>query len=110
MARRNIVQLVDDLDGGSAEETVAFALDGRIYEIDLSAPNAAELRETLAPYVTAGRRTATRSHVGARPRIPRQTLPGDDPSQIRAWALAHGYEVSARGRIPSHVREAYQSR
>ena len=47
MARNVSVQLFDDLGGGSAAETVAFGLDGRAYEIDLSAANAAELRSEL---------------------------------------------------------------
>lgn len=37
--------LIDDLDGGEADETVAFAVDGRSYEVDLSAKSAAKLRE-----------------------------------------------------------------
>lgn len=56
MARRTIVQLEDDLSGGAAAESVAFALDGRSFEIDLSEKNAAALREVFAPYIGAGRR------------------------------------------------------
>ena len=40
MAQKVQVLLVDDLDGGPAEETVSFALDGVTYEIDLNAQNA----------------------------------------------------------------------
>ena len=40
MARKVQVLLVDDLDGGAADETVSFALDGASYEIDLSSDNA----------------------------------------------------------------------
>jgi hypothetical protein len=39
--------LVDDLDGGSADETVRFALDAINYEIDLSSNNAEALRDAL---------------------------------------------------------------
>jgi len=45
------VDLVDDLDGTPADETLQFALDGRHYEIDLSAEHAKELRSTLKPYL-----------------------------------------------------------
>ena len=55
MARRTIVHLEDDLSGGAAEESVRFALDGRVFEIDLSSKNAAQLRELFAPYIGAGR-------------------------------------------------------
>ena len=40
MAKRTVVVLEDDLDGGPADETVTFALDGVSYEIDLSSSNA----------------------------------------------------------------------
>lgn len=48
--------LVDDIDGSRADETVSFMLDGVAYEIDLSAANAARLREALADYVARARR------------------------------------------------------
>ena len=51
MAKQIIHKLVDDLDGGDADETVKFALDGIQYEIDLSKKNADKLRELFAPYV-----------------------------------------------------------
>lgn len=50
------VILIDDLNGGKADETVSFELDGKGYEIDLAAGTAAELRDLLAPYIAAGRR------------------------------------------------------
>ncbi|MBC7269564.1 MAG: Lsr2 family protein, partial [Streptomyces sp.] len=49
MAQKNVVMLIDDLDGGDADETVSFSLDGVSYEIDLNAGNAAKMREALAP-------------------------------------------------------------
>ncbi len=48
MAQRVQVVLEDDLDGGKADETVTFGLDGTAYEIDLSKKNAAKLRDALA--------------------------------------------------------------
>jgi Lsr2 len=44
--------LIDDLDGGDAEGTVRFGLDGADYEIDLSAGHAEALRKALEPYVS----------------------------------------------------------
>src|SRR5262249_54311350 len=43
---RNSVE--DDLEGGPAEETVQFGLDGAHYEIDLSVKNASVFRKQLA--------------------------------------------------------------
>ena len=58
MAQRTQVLLIDDLDGSSADETVAFGLDGSAYEIDLSAKNANQLRKSLASYVSSGRKSS----------------------------------------------------
>lgn len=55
MAKTVIVKLTDDLDGGDADETIVFGLDGKSYEIDLSTKNAAALRKALDKYVSAAR-------------------------------------------------------
>jgi len=55
MAQTVIVKLTDDIDGGDADETVTFALNGQKYEIDLNATNAKALREALAPFVEKAR-------------------------------------------------------
>ncbi|MFD1047271.1 Lsr2 family protein, partial [Kibdelosporangium lantanae] len=60
MAQKTVVELVDDLDGGIADETVAFTLDGVEFQIDLSAENAARLRDSLAAYVAHARRIGGR--------------------------------------------------
>jgi len=49
------IDLVDDLDGSVADETVRFELDGRPYEIELSKHNAAAFRNTLLPYIDQAR-------------------------------------------------------
>ena len=61
MASKTVVELFDDLDGGRADETVRFALDGVEYEIDLSTANAAALRDTLAVYIGHAHRPARRA-------------------------------------------------
>jgi hypothetical protein len=104
LAQRVQVILEDDYDGGSADETVTFALDGAEYEIDLSAPNAASLRDALAPWVAHARRIG-----GRRRRTSKESAPSTtSTSDIRAWAQAEGYEVSSRGRVPAEIREAYE--
>ena len=45
MAKTVIVKLTDDIDGGDADETIQFALDGKSYEIDLSSANASKSRK-----------------------------------------------------------------
>ena len=76
MAQKVQVVLVDDVDGGSADETVTFGLDGVSYEIDLTTKNAARLRDAFAPWVGSarkvsgprGRRTTGRARARARRR------------------------------------------
>lgn len=105
MAQKVQVFLVDDLDGGKADETVSFSLDGRSYEIDLSKKNAAKLRKAVAPFKdgarkvrAAGRRTAARG-AGTRERS----------AEIRVWARSAGIKVNERGRIPANVIEKYEA-
>jgi hypothetical protein len=63
MAQKTVVSLIDDLDGQSeADETVEYAIDGVTYEIDKD--NAEALREVLAPYIAAARRTGGRARSG----------------------------------------------
>ncbi|WP_141275433.1 histone-like nucleoid-structuring protein Lsr2, partial [Streptomyces cacaoi] len=64
MAQKVQVLLVDDVDGGEADETVVFALDGKTYEIDLNTTNADKLRSALEPFLKNGRRTGGRSARG----------------------------------------------
>lgn len=47
---------IDDIDGGPAEGTVRFGLDGADYEIDLSTEHTEELHKVLAAYVTHARK------------------------------------------------------
>jgi len=104
MAQRTEVVWIDDVDGSVAETTVPFALDGVSYSIDLSAGNAAALRRDFERWIEHARRVRKSSSGGRRSGA--SSVP-DDVSAIRAWAAANGIEVSARGRIPAKVREAY---
>lgn len=108
MARQTTITLVDDLDGSEAEEQVEFSVDGRSYEIDLSTVNASRLRDTLAPFISAARRTGVRRAAAAA--LPaRATSDRAQNQAIREWAIAQGMKVSERGRIPTNVLTAYHS-
>ncbi|MFF4160500.1 Lsr2 family protein [Streptomyces sp. NPDC001678] len=107
MAQKVQVLLVDDLDGGEADETVTFALDGKSYEIDLTTGNADKLREALQDYVKAARRTGGRASA-ARGKVRTAAAGSPDTAKIRAWAKENGYSVNDRGRVPAEIREAYE--
>lgn len=105
MAQKVQVTLVDDIDGGAADETVSFSLDGRAYELDLSSKNAAAFRKAMAQYVENARRVGTRSTARG---TSRRRGGGDNrTAQIREWARSHGHKVNERGRIAANVVEAY---
>ncbi|MDP9848228.1 histone-like nucleoid-structuring protein Lsr2 [Streptosporangium lutulentum] len=108
MAKQIQEILIDDLDGGEAKETVAFAIDGASYEIDLSEVNAKKLRDSLSAFVQSARRsgalsTRRRRAGGAR------ALTREKSADIRAWAKSHGLNVSERGRIASKIVEQYEA-
>lgn len=111
MAQKHIVQLVDDIDGGDADETISFSIDGARYEIDLTERNAAALRDALAPYVANARRASG----GGRPagsgarRGSRRSGDREQTQAIREWARRNGHKVGEKGRIPATILEAYNS-
>jgi hypothetical protein len=112
MAQKVTVTLVDDLDGGQADETVEFALDGVSYQIDLSNDNATELRDALANYVTSARRAGGRKKPGPRPGAGRAAAGATSADReqnqaIREWARKRGLKVSDRGRIPADIVDQY---
>jgi hypothetical protein len=111
MAQKTIVQLIDDLDQGVADETVSFGLDGTNYEIDLSAKNAAKLRDAMANYVANARRSGrSAARTGTSGRRGRGVRGDREQTQaIREWARKNGFKIGEKGRIPAHVLEAYNS-
>jgi Lsr2 len=108
VTQRTTVILVDDLDGSEATEQVEFAVDGRSYEIDLSAENSAKLRELLEPYISAARGRSRRRTTSMPAAVPRPVADREHNQAIRKWAAGQGMKISERGRIPSNVLEAYR--
>ncbi|QRP43279.1 Lsr2 family protein [Amycolatopsis sp. FDAARGOS 1241] len=108
MAHKVLVQMVDDIDGGVAHQTVPFGLDGVQYEIDLSDENAESLREEFARYIAASRRTGGRK--ARRGTASTTPTPADRERsrEIRAWAAENGWSISERGRIPTDVITAFE--
>ena len=112
MVRKVQVQLVDDIDGSQADETMKFGLDGTNYEIDLSAQHAEKLRASLAKFILASRRitarpasvATARRAAGAPARID-----GAQNQAIREWAASRGLDVASRGRIPRSIVEQYEA-
>jgi hypothetical protein len=106
MAQKIQTLFIDDIDGGEAEGTVRFALDGSEYEIDLNSQHSEELRSALGKYVTHARK------VGGAAR--RSTARGSrrastvDTVAVRAWAREQ-IGIKERGRVPANVVEQYRT-
>ena len=107
------VEFSDDLTGDPLDEgsvhTVQFSLDGTSYEIDLSADNAAKLREDVATWIGHARRTTARRSPRTTSGAPKGRAAADreQSGAIREWARSNGHAVSERGRIPAAIIEAY---
>jgi hypothetical protein len=107
VAQRTEIVFTDDLDGGPADETVRFGIDGTQYEIDLSKAHAGQLRSALQPFVDSARR-ATAGSGSRRPGRPAARR-GPNPSDVRAWARSEGIEVKDKGRVPAELVVKFQA-
>src|SRR6202020_3590585 len=88
VAQKITTLFIDDIDGGAAQGTVRFALDGTDYEIDLSGKHSDELRSALRKYVEHARKVGgTARRQGARGG--RRASTGDTGA-VRAWGGGEG--------------------
>jgi hypothetical protein len=101
---------IDDIDGGAAEGTVRFALDGTEYEIDLNSKHTGELRSALGKYVSHARKVGSARRGGrSAGRGGRGAGSMLNTTEIRNWARAQGIEIKDRGRVPAEVVAKYQA-
>jgi len=115
VAEKVTVELVDDLDGSPAEETIQFSINGSTYRIDVSKKNSDAFWKALKPYVDAAQPTKAARSATPIPktgstrkrRSSGAAAAGVDPKAVRAWADENGKEVPARGRIPKPILEEY---
>jgi hypothetical protein len=106
MAQQIQTLFIDDIDGGPAEGTVRFGLDGTDYEIDLSTAHNEELHKVLAGYVTHARKAAGTTRRGPRGRQGADVL---DTRKVREWAKEQGIDIKERGRVPAEVIAKYKA-
>lgn len=123
MARREVIQYTDDLDGAPLDadgvEHRTFGHDGEALRLDLSAEHAAEFDKAMSVWVdkatkigkfevkdaSARSRSAKKSAGATGPgtRTPEQN------AAIREWAREKGYSVAARGQINHDILTAYDT-
>ena len=111
MAQKITTLFIDDIDGGAAEGTVRFALDGTEYEIDLNAEHSDELRSALGKYVTHARKVGGSARRGGRVagRAGRGAGSTLNTTEIRNWARENGFDIKDRGRVPADLVAKYQA-
>lgn len=111
MAQRTIVELIDDIDGKPADETVTFSLNGSDYSIDLSTKNADKFRGLFQDYIAAGTKVSGKrsGRKAGKAGKAGKANGGSNAAEIRAWAQSNGIDVPARGRIPQEVRDQFDS-
>lgn len=113
MAKQIVTILTDDLDGGEADRTVEFGLDGVSYTIDLSDKNAGALRKALDPFISAAARLPRTSGVtrrgASRGDVAAARTGRAENQEIRAWAKANGRQLADRGRIPTAIVDEYRA-
>ena len=109
MAQRVQVELVDDINGEIAQETVRFGVDGTEYEIDLTTENAEKLRSTLSEYVDKARKARSGRKQGGQQSASASTTKSkrENTQLIRQWAQDNGHNPSSRGRITQSIIDAY---
>ena len=110
MAQKIQTLFIDDIDGGAAEGTVRFALDGTEYEIDLNAKHSEELRSALGKYVNHARKVGSLRRAGrGAGRAGRGAGSALNTTEIRNWAREQGYDIKDRGRVPADLVAKYQA-
>jgi Lsr2 len=107
MAQKIQTLFIDDIDGGEAEGTVRFALDGNEFEIDLNSKHSSELRSTLVKYISHARKVGSVSRRPGARGVRKPTLV--DTRAVRTWARQHGIDIKERGRVPATVVERYRA-
>jgi hypothetical protein len=110
VAQQTNILLFDDLELKKrrkevpADESLEFSLEGRRYQIDLTAANAAKFRTRFEPYTEV----ATRLPVNGAKQS-RTVARRNKSAEIRAWARGKGYDVSERGRIPAAIVKEFEA-
>lgn len=109
MAQKVQTIFIDDIDGGEADGTVRFGLDGTEYEIDLSAEHSDELRKALSTFIEHGRKVTSTPRRAGRGPARRNVNGSGDTAKVREWAKQQGLEIKDRGRVPTDIVDRYHA-
>lgn len=116
MARKELVQYIDDLDGTPIKDedvqVVRFSYKGKNYFLDLNEENARKFDEAMAPFIekaqvdeSAATPARTRRAAANNPNAARQR---ERNRIIRQWAKDRGMAVADRGALPKSIIDEYE--
>ena len=120
MATKTIVQVLCDISGEEGAETVSFAWDGKLYEIDLSSKERAKAETALAKLIERARvvgKVQGMPKASKRAEAPSSSADkGYDSAEVRLWwheQYDKGNkdlgEPKAIGKLPTPVIEAFKA-
>jgi hypothetical protein len=109
------VVYLDDLNGDAGAETVAFAIDGTSYEVDLADANSTRLRMLLAEFVAVARVVEKNPGQGARNsrKAGGPGAYGFHPATVREWWKDNeeeaGRPFAQKGVVPRRIVEKWDA-
>jgi len=111
MAQKVVVELIDDLDGNPDPERVGRNHRLRRRRRHLHHRPWSQERQSIPQisrhtYISHATRTGGRRHRRSAAASGRPRRDTSETRAVREWALANGYEISARGRIPADIEHA----
>lgn len=113
MAKKTIVQLIDDIDGTVLEhgkgQSIDFSMDGKSYSIDLSDKNARAFRNSMKKYIDHAKPAGTARRGSRAGKSSGSGRSASELKDIRQWAQDNGYTIAPRGRISTNVLQAYDA-
>lgn len=115
MARCELIQYIDDLDGtpldSADHQVIRFSFRGKNYVLDLSQANAEKFEKLVEPYIASASIdhetvVAPRRRGAANPNAAQAR---DRNRKIRKWARENGLDVADRGALPKSIIEQYEA-
>jgi hypothetical protein len=111
MAPSATPMLIDDSGQLEASERVRFGVDGRVYELELSARRASELRSMVGRYIRVARKIPSAPSRGQQPRLRTAPTGGASvkPFSGRGTARAAQHEPAATANMAATEADVHGS-
>lgn len=102
--KKQVVEIIDDIDGQPAYSTVQFSVSNKDYEIDLSKEHYHDFMDQMSKWIKHARRVRATRNSGSH----RRSNGTVNRSLERQWLIDNGYHVGHRGRISEELLAAYR--